>query len=328
MRDASVNWQKILTQGFASADELLTYLNLPTNLASNAAQQQFKTRVPRGFAARMEQGNARDPLLLQVLAAPEELQSVAGYITDPLIEADKNPLQGLLHKYRGRVLLTLSTACAINCRYCFRRHFPYQNNNPGREGWRKVYEYIANDPSITEVILSGGDPLVVSDTLLAEVIDALNHIPHLRSLRFHSRMPIVLPERIDTGFLTQLQRSRLRKIMVLHCNHAQELDESVRDACTKLKNAGCHLLNQSVLLKGVNDDAQVLAKLSEALFDCQVLPYYLHVLDKTANTAHFDLPRAQVLAIYRHLQTLLPGYLVPRLVCEEPGQLHKTLLSC
>lgn len=323
-----MNWQKILTQGFASADELLTHLNLPSTLASQVAQQQFKTRVPRGFAARMQKGNPHDPLLLQVLArAEEELQSNLDYVTDPLAEADKNPLPGLLHKYHGRVLLTLSGACAINCRYCFRRHFPYQNNNPGREGWRAVIAYISNDSSIHEVILSGGDPLLVSDVLLTELVTALDAIPHIRSLRFHSRIPVVLPERINEQFLTILERSRLHKIMVLHCNHAQEIDDSVRQACTRLKTAGCHLLNQSVLLKGINDDVHMLKNLSEALFTCQVLPYYLHVLDKTAGTAHFDLPRQQALQLHRQLQTLLPGYLVPRLVCEEAGQLHKTLLA-
>lgn len=321
-----MNWQKILSQGFASTDELLTYLALPKSLGSKAAQQQFKTRVPRGFAARMQPGDPQDPLLLQVLASEVELQTSVGYVTDPLQEAAANPLEGLLHKYHGRVLLTLSGACAINCRYCFRRHFPYQQNNPGRQGWLKVLEYIRGDATISEVILSGGDPLLVSESMLGDIITALSLIPHVRSLRFHSRIPVVLPQRIDDLLLQQLAQTRLRKIMVLHCNHAQELDESVREACNKLREAGCHLLNQSVLLKGINDRADVLAALSEALFDYKVLPYYLHVLDKTAGTAHFDLPREQVYAIYRELQTLLPGYLVPRLACEEGGKQHKTLL--
>jgi L-lysine 2,3-aminomutase len=326
MRDYSVTWQKILAQGFASVNELLEFLSLPVELGSKFAERQFNTRVPRGFVARMQKGNANDPLLLQVLATNEELAQVANYVNDPLVENLVNPLQGLIHKYKGRVLLTLTGICAVNCRYCFRRHFPYQSNNPGRNGWQQVLDYIRQDQSITEVILSGGDPFLASDKVLSEFFRQLETIPHLRTLRFHTRIPVVLPERIDERFLSLLATVKLRRVVVLHCNHAQELDETVNQACQALARAGCFLLNQSVLLKGINDDASILATLSECLFDYGILPYYLHVLDKVAGAAHFDLPEESAKAIHKQLQGLLPGYLVPRLVREEAGKAQKTLL--
>ncbi len=327
MRDDSLTWQKILAQGFRSAHELLDFLSLPYELGSLLAEKQFRTRVPRGFAARMEKRNAEDPLLLQVLAVNEELSVVENYGVDPLVEAETNPLQGLIHKYQGRVLLTLTGSCAVHCRYCFRRHFPYQDNNPGRDGWQPVLDYIRQDETIYEIILSGGDPFLASDSVLEDLIKQLETIPHLRTLRFHTRIPVVLPERINNELLALLAATRLRKVIVLHCNHAQELDEKVRQACADLAKAGCHLLNQSVLLKAINDNATVLANLSEGLFNCGVLPYYLHVLDKVAGAAHFDLSEDSALAIHKQLQGLLPGYLVPRLAREVPGRAHKILLQ-
>ncbi len=321
-----MSWQKILAQGFASVNELLEFLALPLNLGNPFAEKQFKTRVPRGFVARMQSANPRDPLLLQVLASAEELNPVQGYVNDPLAEAKANPVEGLIHKYRGRVLLTLTGACAINCRYCFRRHFPYQANNPGREGWPAVLDYIRKDHTIHEVILSGGDPLLAADAVLSELLQQLQSISHVHTLRFHTRIPVVLPERIDKSFLQLLQATPLHKVIVLHCNHAQELDDTVLHACGALRQAGCHLLNQSVLLKGVNDSADVLAELSERLFSFGVLPYYLHLLDKVAGAAHFDIPEDTALSLYRQLQKQLPGYLLPRLAREEAGKPGKTLL--
>lgn len=327
MRDASVTWQKILAQGFSSSNQLLHYLDLPITDNSQLAEQQFKVRVPRGFVDRMQRGNAHDPLLLQVLAVSNEMDVPADFVDDPLAEISQNPLQGLIHKYHGRVLLTLTGACAINCRYCFRRHFPYQDNNPGRGGWHQVLAYIQADSSIHEVILSGGDPLLAADTVLAELIEQLEAIAHVRTLRIHSRIPVVLPERITPDLLRILAHSRLRRVVVLHTNHAQEINQQVHEVCRALRRSGCHLLNQSVLLAAINDDVDSLADLSEALFDCGVLPYYLHVLDKVAGAAHFDLPRARAKAIYQQLQARLPGYLLPRLACEEPGKRSKTLLD-
>ncbi|MGC1181513.1 EF-P beta-lysylation protein EpmB [Legionella sp.] len=327
MRDTYLSWQKNLAQGFSSVGDLLNYLELPESPDSLLAEQQFSTRVPLGFAKRMQKGNPNDPLLLQILATATELEPTEGYELDPLQERARNPVKGLIHKYYGRVLLTLTGVCAVNCRFCFRRHFPYQDNNPGRNGFKAICDYIAKDSSITEVILSGGDPLLTSDLVLAELIQQLEQIPHVHTLRFHTRIPVVFPERIDAGFHTVLARSKLKKVIVLHCNHPQELDDDlVRQALHKLRHMGCHLLNQAVLLSRINDDAHVLAALSHSLFAQHVIPYYLHTLDKVKGAAHFDLPFVRVQTIYQQLQKLVPGYLLPRLVCEEAGKLSKTLL--
>jgi len=326
MRDSTPCWQKILAQGFAFASELLDFLKLPVPAETNHAERQFKTRVPRGFAALMRPGDRYDPLLLQVLAVDDELQSRPDFSIDPLAESLVNPIKGLIHKYHGRVLLTLTGACAINCRYCFRRHFPYQENNPGRNGWQPALDYIASDPSIHEVILSGGDPLLATDKVLASLFEQLAAIPHLRILRIHSRIPVVLPERINPDFTALLASMPLQKVIVLHSNHPQELDERVLQACASLRDIGCQLLNQSVLLAGINDDAYVLAQLSERLFACGVLPYYLHLLDKVQGAAHFEVPTAKAQVIFQQLQALLPGYLVPRLAREQAGKKNKTLV--
>ncbi|MGQ3889241.1 EF-P beta-lysylation protein EpmB [Legionella sp. CNM-1927-20] len=327
MRDSFVRWKKILAESFTSSHELLKFLGLPTDTASAAADKQFKTRVPYSFAARMQKRNPHDPLLLQVLATDFELDKVENYIQDPLNEAQSNPIPGLIHKYKGRVLLTLTGICAINCRYCFRRHFPYQDNNPGQEGWKKIIDYLQKDKTIYEVILSGGDPLLASDKVLETFIKQLETIEHIKILRFHTRIPIVLPERITENFLQILKSTSLHKVMVLHCNHAQEVDNQVKFVCRLLSQVGCTLLNQSVLLKGVNNHINALVDLSKTLFDCGILPYYLHLLDKVAGAAHFDLPLAEARKLYLQLQAKLPGYLVPRLACEEPGKANKTLVG-
>ena len=327
MRDSKLCWQKNLAEGFGTAAELLDFLQLPRTLASAEAEAQFKTRVPRGFALRMRQGDPLDPLLLQVLASSEEMHDVEGYSVDPLQEYGVNPVPGLIHKYTNRVLLTITGACAINCRYCFRRHFPYNQNNPGREGWDEALDYIKADTRIHEVILSGGDPLLAKNNILEALVLQISSIAQIRTLRIHTRIPVVLPERIDDGLLSCLKSTPLSKVIVLHCNHPQELNQSVAESCEKLRNAGCHLLNQSVYLKGINNDANILAKLSEQLFACGVIPYYLHVLDKVQGAAHFDTQMNEVLATFHELQRLLPGYLVPRLAREEAGKLSKTLLG-
>ncbi len=321
-----MSWQKILAQGFTCASELLDFLELPQSHGSHLAQLQFPSRIPRCFAQRMHKGDAQDPLLLQVLAQEAELEIEPGYSLDPLDEHSANPLKGLVHKYHGRVLLTLTGICVTNCRYCFRRHFPYQNNNPGRAGLKAICEYIAKDETITEVILSGGDPLLASDLVLSELIQQIELISHVHTLRIHTRIPIVLPPRIDTGLLAILKTTGLKKVVVLHCNHAQELDLEVKQACEALRSIGCHLLNQTVLLKGINDASQVLADLSQALFNIGVMPYYLHVLDKVLGVGHFDVSFERARALYTHLQSLLPGYLLPRLVTEVAGKPAKTLL--
>lgn len=325
MRDSTQHWQEVLAAGISSTNELLTCLHLPNMSDSNLAEESFKVRVPRGFVARMEPGNPFDPLLLQVLAVAEELNPVENYGTDPLNEASTNPIAGLIHKYPGRVLLTITGSCAINCRYCFRRHFPYRANNPGRQGWQKAIAYIAADPSIKEIILSGGEPLLAKDSLLKYLFDELTSIAHVNTIRIHTRIPIVLPERIQEPLLDILQPPRVKVVIVLHSNHPNELSAEVATAAQALRGAGCYLLNQSVLLKQVNDDAKILAQLSEKLFEIGILPYYLHLLDKVKGAHHFDVAFEQAQIIYRALQASLPGYLVPRMVREIPGQKHKTL---
>jgi EF-P beta-lysylation protein EpmB len=326
MREMKPSWQRILAEGFASSRALLNYLELPEASGSSAAEQVFKTRVPRGFADCMKKGDPNDPLLRQVLAVPDEVVSVPGFVTDPLDEAAYNSKPGLIHKYAGRVLLTVTGACAINCRYCFRRHFPYAENNPGRAGWADALDYIKADTSIHEVILSGGDPLLAPDATLQFLIQALEAIPHVDTLRIHTRLPVVLPERVDASLCTLLANSRFQCVVVLHANHAAELSEGVRDACRALREAGCHVLNQSVLLAGVNHSVAALVALSKRLWACGVLPYYLHQLDKVDGAAHFSVSDLDMNRLLTELPAHLPGYLVPRLVQEVPGAKSKLLI--
>lgn len=329
MRVSSSDWQTLLAHGFKSSVELLNFLELPVSLGHADAEHQFKTRVPRRFASLMEPRNPNDPLLLQVLAVKDELHPNQEFIADPLQEHAFNPLPGLIHKYPNRVLLTPIATCAIHCRYCFRRNFPYQENTPGKEAWKPVFDYLLNHPVIHEVILSGGDPLLAKDSFLEFFFKQFIEIPHLKTIRFHTRVPIVLPERITKEFLNLINwlKSHDRQIVfVLHSNHPRELDNAVAHACDNLRAANCHLLNQSVILSGVNDDASILAELSHRLFECHVLPYYLHLLDKVQGAQRFEIPFERIKSIYATLQTLLPGYLVPRLVREDPFQQHKTLV--
>lgn len=319
-KSAKTNWQTALMNAVTEPKELLTLLQLDENLldAANQAAKHFGLKVPHSFIARMEKKNVNDPLLRQVLPIGAELKKTAGYSSDPLHEAAFNPVPGLLHKYHGRVLLTYVATCAIHCRYCFRREFPYKKNTPGTH-WSEALHYISADTSIREVILSGGDPLVANDTLLKNFIEKLVLIPHVTRLRIHSRIPIVLPERITDEFIQALTHSRLKIVMVVHCNHPQEINGDVKQAIEMLSAAGIFLLNQSVLLKGINDNANTLISLSEALFDLGIHPYYLHVLDKVQGTAHFDLDQKTAEALHWAITQRLPGYLVPKLVSEHPG---------
>lgn len=321
-------WQEALSDLITDPMELFVLLELDPSLldAARAAAQVFPLKVPRGFAARIEKGNPNDPLLKQILPLGVELNDTPGYGLDPLHEANTNPVPGLLHKYHGRVLVTLTGACAVHCRYCFRRYFPYTENNPGTRGWGKIFAYIAQDETISEVILSGGDPLAVSDKFLKLFSDQLAMILHVKRLRIHTRLPVVLPERITEEFIAWITQLKFDSVIVIHTNHPREISHDVKDALLALRSAGVHILNQTVLLKGVNDDAETLIELSDALFAAGVLPYYLHVLDKVHGTAHFDLTRTRARDLHDELIKKLPGYLVPRLVCEEPGELSKTLL--
>ena len=321
-------WRSALAEAITDPLELLALLGLePADLPGGRtgverAAELFPLRVPRGYADRMRRGDPSDPLLRQVLPLGAEAVGVPGFGTDPLGEERALARPGLLRKYDARALLVVTGACAVHCRYCFRRHFPYAEGALHRRAWEPALGEIAADPSIAEVILSGGDPLAAADERLAELAEALAGIPHVRRLRVHSRNPVVLPERVDERLLSWLApspRNRLRPVMVVHANHAREIDDAVRAAFARLRGAGVELLNQSVLLAGVNDSAAALAELSEALFEAGALPYYLHLLDRVAGAAHFEVSEERARRIAGELAARLPGYLVPRLVREVPG---------
>ncbi|MDV8150342.1 EF-P beta-lysylation protein EpmB [Acinetobacter pittii] len=323
------NWQSQLSDLITDPSELLSLLELSSEqLLSGAilASEKFKLRVPRAFVGKMNAKNPLDPLLLQVLPHHLELEEHPEFVTDPLGEEAANQLPGVLHKYKSRFLLTLTGACAVHCRYCFRRHFPYQENLPKNEDWLNIKNYIEANPNINEVILSGGDPLTLSNRKLALWLERLSSLKQIQILRIHSRVPIVIPNRIDEQLISLLKNSRLRIVLVVHSNHASELDDFT---CSKLLQLSDHhitVLNQAVLLKGVNDSAQTLIDLSYRLFEARVMPYYLHVLDKVKGAQHFDLESSKIDDIYRDVLANLPGYLVPKLVREIAGEKNKTPL--
>jgi len=315
------DWQTALRQAITEPADLLEVLGLgPEWLpAARDAARAFPLRVPRGFVARMRRGDPADPLLRQVLPLAEECQVVPGFGPDPVGDLAAHKVPGVLHKYQGRVLLTTTGACAIHCRYCFRRHFPYAEANASTDNWRAALDYIALHPDVREVILSGGDPLTLSDRRLSEFVQTVAAIPHVERLRLHTRLPVVLPERVTAELCAWLSDTRLKTVVVIHANHAQELDTAVHVACARLADSGATLLNQSVLLRGVNDSVTALAQLSEALFAAGVLPYYLHLLDRVQGAAHFDVNENNARQLLAGLNAGLPGYLVPRLVREVPG---------
>lgn len=322
------NWQSLLKQAITDPTELLDRLELNQNLlpAAQRAAKLFPLRVPIGFLTRMQKGNPADPLLLQVLPVAAEAITILGFSHDPLQERSVNPIPGLLHKYYGRVLVTVTAACAVNCRYCFRRHFPYLDNRAGGNAWQKIMEYIAADTSIREVIFSGGDPLLAQDHYLRQCAHDLADIAHVKTLRIHSRLPIVLPERITPEFINWFSSTRLQTILVTHCNHANEIDDSVQQSIDRLRQRKVNVLNQTVLLKGINDDLETLMNLSQRLFECGVLPYYLHLLDQVHGAAHFSVDRLKAKQLITALSEKLPGYLVPKCVYEQAGAKSKLRL--
>lgn len=314
-------WQQLWRDAIRDPRELLRMLDLHAlaERVSDAAAAQFPLRVPRGFAARMRHGDPHDPLLRQVLPVDDEDRVVPGYALDAVGDAAAKAGTGLIRKYRGRALLVATGSCAVHCRYCFRRHFPYAEDTAARDGWREAVEAIRADPGIDEVILSGGDPLSLSTPKLAQLTDALRDAPQLARLRIHTRLPIVLPERIDADFLGWLGALPWPVTVVVHANHANEFDASVDIALLRLREAGAVLLNQAVLLRGVNDSVDVLAALSTRGFEAGVLPYYLHQLDRVSGAAHFEVDDAAARELHRALAARLSGYLVPRLVREVAG---------
>jgi len=315
------DWQQQLANAFTSIEDLCDYLELRSAAlpVSYEAAANFQLRVPLSFAERMEKGNPKDPLLRQVLPVHDETLLFPGYKADPVSDIAAAKLPGLLHKYQGRVLLINTGACAIHCRYCFRRNFPYQELQLSKQQEVHALDYIRSDDSIAEVILSGGDPLLLSDERLEQLIRHIDRIGHIQRIRIHSRLPIVLPARITQELAFILQKTSKNIVLVVHCNHANEINEDVIAAINVLKNKGITLLNQAVLLRGVNDHADVLCNLSEKLFAHGILPYYLHLLDKASGTGHFEAPLAEAKALMRQVQNRLPGYLVPRLVEEIAG---------
>ncbi|MDR0805446.1 MAG: EF-P beta-lysylation protein EpmB [Enterobacteriaceae bacterium] len=322
-------WLQQLSDVITDPDELLQLLSLqhhPKLSIGSDARHLFPLRVPRAFAARMRKGDAEDPLLLQVITQQNEFLEVAGFSTDPLDE-QHSAAPGLLHKYQNRALLVVKGACAVNCRYCFRRHFPYQDNPGNKRSWTKALDYVRQHSELDELIFSGGDPLMAKDHELDWLLSAIETIPHIRRLRIHTRLPVVIPARITEALCRRFAGSHLQIIIVTHINHANEIDDEVKTSMQQLKNAGVTLLNQGVLLKGVNDNADTLVALSVALFEAGILPYYLHVLDKVQGAAHFLIDDESARAIMREMMTKTSGYLIPKLTREVGGEPSKTTLD-
>lgn len=328
---SDTTWQKSLAQAIRDPGQLITRLNLPEDLLRPALDtvQLFPLMVPLSYLDRIEPGNPDDPLLKQILPIDRENETIQGFSNDAVGDLQVRPTPGILHKYHGRALLMVSGTCAINCRYCFRRHYPYRDEPRTLAEWEPVWEALRADTSIQEVILSGGDPLLLTDLRLQELCKRISKIPHVKRLRIHSRLPVVLPDRIHSGLLELFQRLAENGTlvwMVIHANHPNEIAEDVEAAIKQLISAGIPVLNQSVLLKGVNDCADTLVSLSETLINLGVMPYYLHQLDRVSGTAHFEVPEEQGSAIIRELRTRLPGYAVPQYVREIAGEPHKTSL--
>jgi EF-P beta-lysylation protein EpmB len=325
----TVRWQQALKAAVRDVHELCSLLELPPAFAAaaRAGAADFPVFAPREYIARMRPGDATDPLLRQVLPRAEESLDLPGFAADPVGDREATLSPGLLQKYQGRVLMVTTGACAVHCRYCFRRHFPYAESPRSIAQWEPAIRQIEADPSIHEVILSGGDPLTLVDDLLEQLAQRLASIEHLRRLRIHTRLPIVIPQRVTSELLSWLTGTRLAPVMVVHANHPAEIDDSVAAALARLVDAGVPVLNQAVLLRGVNDTAEVMAELCERLVDLRVFPYYLHQLDRVAGAAHFEVPEATGLALIEALRARLPGYAVPRYVRETSGESYKLPLE-
>ena len=323
---ATTSWHRSLAEAFRDADSLIDALQLPDQFREPArrATELFPLLVPRSYVRRMERGNPRDPLLLQVLPLADEEIPVSGFVADAVGDDRARLAPGLLQKYEGRALLISTGACAVHCRYCFRRHYPYGEEPRRLDEWEPALDALAADSSIHEAILSGGDPLMLTDVRLAQLFEKLSAIPHVSRIRIHTRLPIVLPDRVTDEFLELCTTQRTQMIFVVHANHPHEIAEDCRDSLRKLVRAGLPVLNQAVLLRGINDQVETLAELSERLINIGVMPYYLHQLDRVAGTAHFEVPEQRGLELIEQLRTRLPGYAVPNYVREVAGEASKT----
>lgn len=324
----SQDWKVALSSSFRQVLDLLKYCKLENAFPEISNDANFAFKVTPYFASLIEKGNPEDPLLLQVLPQPQELQQHEGYTLDAVGDLQAMPVPGLIHKYQGRVLLTLTSACAIHCRYCFRRHFPYSEAHIDTSIGSEVMLYLAQRDDIVEVILSGGDPLMLSDRKLGQTIENLNTLKHIKILRIHSRLLSVLPERITEDFIKTISKFNGQVVFVTHINHANEISDINQKGFLRLKQQGFTLLNQSVLLKQVNDDTETLSDLSFCLMDSQIMPYYLHRLDKVKGVTHFDVSKKQACSLFKSLQKKLPGYLLPRFVEEIAGQSSKSPVKC
>jgi EF-P beta-lysylation protein EpmB len=315
-----------MKQAVRSSDQLLSELGLSVRdlPVSRQGEQQFPVFVPREYLDRMQPGDPQDPLLLQVLPRQQESETESDFVRDPVGDGSVEVVSGLLHKYQGRVLLILSGACAVHCRYCFRRHYPYHSAPKSLDQWRPALEYIASDDSIHEVIFSGGDPLSLADTQLESLVQQLDAIPHVSRLRIHTRFPIVIPQRIDDAFCDWFRLSRLSKWVVLHINHRREIDGRIKQSVERLRTCGATVLNQAVLLRDINDDLESLVALCEGLIEIGVVPYYLHQLDRVLGASHYETNWEMGLELVRQMTEILPGYAVPKYVQEIPGEPSKT----
>lgn len=321
------DWLYELKKSYTRPEDLLSALQLDDSAYADdiKARQLFSMRVPRPFVQQMNIGDPNDPLLRQVLPLVDEFRVEPGFHKDPLDE-QSSPANGLLHKYHGRVLLILQGGCAVNCRYCFRRHFPYDELTISQRQIDDTLDYIKQNPEVNEVILSGGDPLMAKDERLHKLVRELEALPQLTRLRIHSRLPVVIPSRLTDELLTSLSQSRLQVVLVIHANHANEISNDLSAALKKWHNAGIHVLNQSVLLKGVNDSSDALCRLSETLFRANVLPYYLHQLDKVEGASHFEVSDDKAQQLWLDMTQQLPGFLVPKLVREQARKPSKTAI--
>jgi EF-P beta-lysylation protein EpmB len=321
-------WQRALQGAIRDVDELLAALQLSReDVPQLDAESPFPLLVPREFVAKMQVGNPQDPLLLQVLPVAQEREQQVGFVDDPVGDRDVQTASGMLQKYPGRVLLIATGMCAVHCRYCFRRHYPYDASPKSQAAWSEAFEGIARDASIEEVIFSGGDPLSLGNGRLSQWMDQLESIPHVQRLRWHTRFPVVLPSRIDETLCERIGQSRLSMWMVLHINHPHEIDSELRAAIARLKRSGVSMLNQAVLLRGINDSLELQRALCRDLVNAGVQPYYLHQLDPVAGAAHFQCDPQLGETLVRALREELSGYAVPRFVQEIPGRQSKTLLA-
>lgn len=316
-------WQTILAQAFRSADKLLEFLEISPEAVAHLASPQFPLRVPRPFAAKMDKGNPRCPLLLQVLGVPAENQAAPGYTLQPLLESEALKSRSLLHKFPGRVLLTVTGACAVHCRFCFRKNFPYHENTFNNLALTDTLNYLAEHPEVNEVILSGGDPLTLSDEKIREIVQALAAVPSLHYIRVHTRFPVVIPERVTQKLAQNLSATRLKASVIIHCNHPNEVDSHFAEYIGRFNKYNISVWNQSVLLKNVNNSATVLQELIQKLYSMNVLPYYLHMLDPVEGSQHFEVSVEEARTLLSVLAENLPGFLLPRLVREIPGRKAK-----